>query len=61
MSLQICFVNKYSLQDLSHWVAGWVDWNIVLDESGGPNYANNTVDSPVIVNTTSKMGNNHGF
>ncbi|KAG4067248.1 hypothetical protein HA402_000239 [Bradysia odoriphaga] len=42
------------IEDLTHWVGGWVDWNIVLDETGGPNYVNNTVEAPVIVNTTSK-------
>lgn len=40
------------LQDLQHSVQGWIDWNLVLDEHGGPNYVNNTVDAPVIVNAT---------
>lgn len=40
------------LQDLQHSVNGWIDWNLWLDENGGPNYVNNTVDSPVIVNAT---------
>lgn len=40
------------LQDLNHWVTGWVDWNLVLDEQGGPNWANNFVDAPIIVNNT---------
>lgn len=40
------------LQDLQHSVNGWIDWNLWLDETGGPNYVNNTVDSPVIVNAT---------
>ncbi|KAH8281150.1 hypothetical protein KR054_012512, partial [Drosophila jambulina] len=31
---------------------GWIDWNICLNEAGGPNYVDNTVDAPVIVNTT---------
>lgn len=30
-------------------MVGWVDWNIALDEQGGPNWANNFVDSPIIV------------
>ncbi|XP_022098086.1 glucosylceramidase-like [Acanthaster planci] len=37
------------LQDLKHWVTGWVDWNLALDLSGGPNWAGNNVDSPIIV------------
>ncbi|XP_037040601.1 lysosomal acid glucosylceramidase-like isoform X2 [Bradysia coprophila] len=42
------------IEDFTHWVVGWVDWNIVLDEAGGPNYVNGTVDAPIIVNTTAK-------
>ncbi|ALC45843.1 CG31148, partial [Drosophila busckii] len=34
---------------------GWIDWNMILDELGGPNYVDNTVDAPVIANTTSKL------
>lgn len=37
------------IQDLHHWVAGWVDWNLALDKQGGPNWAKNFVDSPIIV------------
>ncbi|XP_070073173.1 lysosomal acid glucosylceramidase [Drosophila takahashii] len=41
-------------QDLRHYVNGWLDWNLVLDEQGGPNYAKNFVDAPIIVNATSR-------
>ncbi|XP_071785392.1 lysosomal acid glucosylceramidase-like [Asterias amurensis] len=37
------------IQDLNHWVTGWLDWNLALDMNGGPNWANNQVDSPIIV------------
>ena len=40
------------IEDLNHWVTGWTDWNIALDLKGGPNWANNFVDSPIIVNKT---------
>lgn len=42
------------IQDLLHWTAGWIDWNLALDPQGGPNWARNFVDSPIIVNTTSQ-------
>lgn len=42
------------MQDLNHWVNGWIDWNLVLDEQGGPNYAKNFVESAVVVNMTNK-------
>lgn len=38
------------IEDLEHWVNGWVDWNLVLDLDGGPNYVKNHVDAPIIVN-----------
>ncbi|XP_053950449.1 lysosomal acid glucosylceramidase-like [Anastrepha ludens] len=40
------------LQDLQNDFNGWIDWNIVLDEEGGPNYVKNFVDAPVIANMT---------
>lgn len=40
------------LQDFQHNFNGWIDWNIVLDEEGGPNYVKNFVDAPVIANMT---------
>ncbi|XP_017490656.1 PREDICTED: putative glucosylceramidase 3, partial [Rhagoletis zephyria] len=42
------------LHNLQHSYNGWIDWNIVLDEQGGPNYAENYVDAPVIVNATNR-------
>ncbi|XP_063229550.1 lysosomal acid glucosylceramidase-like isoform X2 [Bacillus rossius redtenbacheri] len=40
------------IEDFSHWVTGWVDWNLALDPQGGPNWARNFVDAAVIVNAT---------
>ena len=34
---------------LNSWFVGWVDWNIVLDDKGGPNHANNWAVAPVLV------------
>jgi glucosylceramidase len=39
---------------LNSWLAGWVDWNLVLDQQGGPNHARNWCIAPVIVNTKSR-------
>ena len=38
------------ITNLNHWSTGWTDWNLVLDMNGGPNWANNEVDAPIIVN-----------
>ena len=34
---------------LNNWVDGWIDWNMVLDKQGGPNWAKNWCVAPVIV------------
>ncbi|MBN2175347.1 MAG: glycoside hydrolase family 30 protein [Bacteroidales bacterium] len=34
---------------LNSWVQGWIDWNMVLDRQGGPNWAKNWCVAPVIV------------
>lgn len=45
------------IQDLNHWTVGWVDWNLVLDETGGPNHVGNFCSAPVICDT--KAGTVH--
>ncbi|KAL7978117.1 hypothetical protein Chor_005104 [Crotalus horridus] len=37
-------------KNLNHFVTGWIDWNLALDMEGGPNWVDNLVDSPIIVN-----------
>ncbi|XP_045135421.1 lysosomal acid glucosylceramidase-like isoform X2 [Portunus trituberculatus] len=39
------------IEDVNHFASGWIDWNLALDSTGGPNWAGNTVDAPVIINT----------
>lgn len=34
---------------LNSWVDGWIDWNMVLDRQGGPNWFKNWCVAPVIV------------
>ena len=43
---------KDIIEDLLHWTNGWVDWNLAVDTNGGPNWASNFVDSPIIVNAS---------
>lgn len=40
------------IENLENWSIGWTDWNLCLNEIGGPNHAENFVDSPIIVNST---------
>jgi len=37
-------VHRYArniIVSLDHWVKGWIDWNVILDQDGGPNHENN--------------------
>lgn len=38
---------------MNNWVDGWVDWNMVLDKQGGPNWFKNWCVAPVIVDPAS--------
>lgn len=39
------------INDLNRWMAGWIDWNILLDETGGPNHVGNFCSAPIIADT----------
>tara|TARA_B110000971_G_scaffold165121_1_gene169100 strand:+ start:837 stop:2276 length:1440 start_codon:yes stop_codon:yes gene_type:complete len=45
-------VNRYArdiIGCLNNWVDGWIDWNMVLDKQGGPNWFENWCVAPVLV------------
>lgn len=37
--------------DLNNWTEGYLDWNLVLNEKGGPNHVGNYCDAPIIADT----------
>ena len=39
------------INDFNHWTAGWIDWNLLLDETGGPNHVGNFCSAPIIADT----------
>jgi glucosylceramidase len=39
------------INDLNHWTVGWVDWNLILNEQGGPNHVGNYCSAPIIADT----------
>lgn len=41
------------INDFNHGTVGWTDWNILLDETGGPNHVNNLCFAPVHADTRS--------
>ena len=47
-------VHRYArniIVSLNHWVSGWIDWNIVLDQRGGPNHVGNFCGAPIMIDT----------
>lgn len=36
------------ISDLNHWTVGWIDWNLLLDETGGPNHVGNFCSAPML-------------
>lgn len=38
--------------NLNAGMTGFLDWNILLDEKGGPNHVNNLCDAPIMIDTT---------
>ncbi len=47
-------VHRYArniIVSLDHWMAGWIDWNVVLDRDGGPNHVGNFCGAPIMIDT----------
>ncbi len=50
-------VHRYArniIVSINHWLRGWIDWNVVLDERGGPNHVGNFCGAPIMIDTKSK-------
>jgi glucosylceramidase len=42
------------ITEFNNWVVGWVDWNLLLDHTGGPNHLGNHCDAAIIIDETEK-------
>lgn len=40
----------HMIEDLNRNTVGWVDWNLLLNENGGPNHAGNYCSAPILAN-----------
>lgn len=40
--------------DFNNWSEGWIDWNLVLNEIGGPNHVKNYCDAPILADRNKK-------
>lgn len=50
-------VHRYArniIVSINHWLKGWIDWNVVLDQRGGPNHVGNFCGAPIMIDTESK-------
>ncbi len=50
-------VHRYArdiIVGIDHWLRGWIDWNIVLDERGGPNHVGNYCGAPIMIDLDSR-------
>ena len=48
-------VHRYArniIVSLNHWVTGWIDWNIVLDQRGDPNHVGNYCGAPIMIDVS---------
>ena len=41
------------VNDLNRWTVGWIDWNLLLDERGGPNHVGNFCSAPILADRAS--------
>ena len=39
------------INDFNRWCVAWTDWNLLLDEKGGPNHVQNYCSAPIIADT----------
>ncbi|MGL1935286.1 MAG: hypothetical protein OCD01_09705 [Fibrobacterales bacterium] len=49
------------IHSFNHWVTGWIDWNIVLNEQGGPNWAKNWCTAPITITSEGEVIYNPTF
>lgn len=45
---------KQIIDDFNNYSQGWIDWNMCLDEQGGPNYAGNYCEAPIMIDRKTK-------
>ena len=41
--------------DFNNWSRGWIDWNLVLNEIGGPNHVYNYCEAPIMYDRNTEM------
>ena len=44
------------INDLNRWTVGWIDWNLLLDATGGPNHVGNLCSAPILASPANAAG-----
>lgn len=44
-----CEYGRNIINDFNNYCEGWIDWNLILNEKGGPNHKNNFCEAPIMV------------
>tara|TARA_B110001452_G_scaffold99062_1_gene82080 strand:+ start:124 stop:2529 length:2406 start_codon:yes stop_codon:yes gene_type:complete len=44
------------LEDLRYWTSSWLDWNLLVDTTGGPNHLKNLCDANIIADANNSLG-----
>lgn len=48
------FYGRNMINDFNNYCEGWIDWNLVVDEMGGPNQVQNYCEAPIMYNRQTK-------
>ncbi len=49
------------INDLSHYTEGYIDWNLSLDDKGGPNHVGNYCEAPIMISKEGEMKFNYSY
>ena len=49
------------INDLNHFTEGYIDWNLSLDDRGGPNHVGNYCEAPIMISEKGEMILNYSY
>lgn len=49
------------INDLNHYTEGYIDWNLSLDDRGGPNHVGNYCEAPIMISKKGEMKFNYSY
>ncbi len=49
------------INDLNHYCEGYIDWNLSLDNKGGPNHVDNFCEAPIMISPSGEMTYNYSY